>query len=35
MHYKANGIIEIDDTPGIGARINEDYLKKLERVIIQ
>jgi L-alanine-DL-glutamate epimerase-like enolase superfamily enzyme len=35
MQYKANGIIEIDDAPGIGAKINEDYLKKLEGIVIQ
>jgi L-Ala-D/L-Glu epimerase len=33
MQYKTNGVIEIDDTPGIGARINTDYLKKPEVVI--
>lgn len=34
MQYKANGIIEIDDTPGHGAVIEEAYLKKLPHFII-
>ena len=33
MQYKANGIIEIDETPGIGAAINETYLQKPAAVI--
>lgn len=33
MQYKANGIIEIDETPGIGATINEAYLKKPAAII--
>ena len=33
MQYKANGIIEIDETPGIGAAIDEAYLKKPAAVI--
>lgn len=35
LQYLANGIVEIDDTPGIGASINDAYLKKLESVIIK
>ncbi len=34
MKYLSNGVIEIDDTPGIGARINASYLKNPEAIII-
>lgn len=34
MIFKENGIVEIDDTPGIGASINEDFLSKCESVIV-
>jgi L-Ala-D/L-Glu epimerase len=34
MVFKENGIVEIDDAPGIGARIDERYLKKCEKVLI-
>ena len=33
MKYLTNGVIEIDDTAGIGAEIDKAYLKKLEAVI--
>ena len=34
MKYEANGIITIDDPPGLGATIDADYLSSLEKVII-
>ncbi len=34
LQYKANGIVEIDDTPGIGATIDETYLSGLEKIVI-
>lgn len=34
LQYKTNGIVEIDDTPGIGASINETYLSKLTKAIV-
>jgi L-alanine-DL-glutamate epimerase-like enolase superfamily enzyme len=34
LQYLTNGVVEIDDTPGIGASINEAYLKQLEYVVI-
>lgn len=34
LQYLPNGVVEIDDTPGIGASIHEDYLQKLERTIV-
>ena len=34
MQYKANGVIEIDDAPGIGARIDEAFLKGCTKVVV-
>lgn len=34
LQYKANGIVEIDDTSGIGATIDEAYLESLEKVVV-
>ena len=34
LQYMPNGVVEIDDTPGIGASIDEQYLQNLEKVII-
>ena len=34
LQYMPNGVVEIDDTPGIGASIDEHYLQNLEKVII-
>ena len=34
MQYKENGIIEIDDTPGIGATIDEVFLKDCVNVVV-
>jgi L-alanine-DL-glutamate epimerase-like enolase superfamily enzyme len=31
--YKENGIVEVPDTPGLGAWIDEDRLEKMEKVI--
>ncbi|HPH24742.1 MAG TPA: hypothetical protein PLW32_12715, partial [Chitinophagaceae bacterium] len=35
LHYLPNGVVTIDDTPGIGASIDTAYLKSLEQAIIQ
>ncbi len=34
MSYKANGVVELPDTPGLGAVIDESYLKEGERFIL-
>ena len=34
LQYLANGVVTIDDTPGIGASINEAYLKQLTSIIV-
>ncbi|MFZ9717902.1 MAG: mandelate racemase/muconate lactonizing enzyme family protein [Chitinophagaceae bacterium] len=34
LQYKENGVIEIDDMPGIGATINEAFLKDCVNVVI-
>lgn len=34
MQYKPNGVIEIDETPGIGASIEEAFLKGCTQVVI-
>ena len=32
IEYLANGVIEVPDTPGLGATIEENRLNKMERV---
>lgn len=34
LQYKENGIIEIDDTPGIGATIDEAFLKNCVKTVV-
>ena len=34
IEYKGSGKWELDDTPGIGADFDENYLKDMERVIV-
>jgi len=34
MIYKENGVIDIPDVPGLGAKIEERYLNKAERIIL-
>jgi L-alanine-DL-glutamate epimerase-like enolase superfamily enzyme len=34
MLFKENGIVEIDEAVGIGAKIEESYLEKYEKVVI-
>ena len=34
MIFKENGIVEIDDAAGIGAKLDEEYLKKLDSIHI-
>ena len=34
MLFKENGIVEIDEAIGIGARIDVDYLEKGEKVVV-
>jgi Na+-translocating ferredoxin:NAD+ oxidoreductase RnfG subunit len=35
IEYKANGIIEIPETPGLGAMIDESFLKEGEKIFIK
>ncbi len=34
IEYKANGVIEVPDTPGLGSTIKEEYLAKAEQITI-
>jgi L-alanine-DL-glutamate epimerase-like enolase superfamily enzyme len=34
IEYKANGVIEVPETPGLGATIDEAWLKKMETIVI-
>jgi L-Ala-D/L-Glu epimerase len=34
MIFKENGIVEIDDSAGIGAEIDKNYLEKCEKVVV-
>ena len=34
LQYLANGVVEINDAPGIGATIDAAYLSKLESLIV-
>ncbi|MFZ9386570.1 MAG: mandelate racemase/muconate lactonizing enzyme family protein [Chitinophagaceae bacterium] len=34
IQYLANGVIEVPDLPGLGARISEDWLGKMEKLVI-
>jgi L-alanine-DL-glutamate epimerase-like enolase superfamily enzyme len=34
IQYKANGVVEVSETIGLGATINENWLSKLEKVVI-
>ena len=34
IEYKANGVIEVPDVPGLGATIKQDYLKEAENILI-
>lgn len=34
IQYKANGVIEVPDLPGLGASINEKFLQQGEKIII-
>ena len=34
MKYEANGVITIDDSSGLGAKMDNAYLDTLEKVII-
>jgi L-Ala-D/L-Glu epimerase len=34
IQYKANGVIEVADTPGLGAVIDDSYLQKAEKFIL-
>ena len=33
IEYKASGVIEVPDAPGLGAAIDESYLKDAEKII--
>jgi o-succinylbenzoate synthase len=32
--YQENGVVKVPETPGLGARIHEEYLNRLEKIII-
>jgi L-Ala-D/L-Glu epimerase len=34
IQYKANGVIEVPHTPGLGAAINENYLNAADKIVI-
>jgi L-Ala-D/L-Glu epimerase len=34
IQYKPNGVIEVPDTPGLGATIKESYLQSAEKIVI-
>lgn len=34
IQYRANGVIEVPDTPGLGAVIDDSYLEKAEKVMV-
>lgn len=34
MKYEANGVITIDETPGLGAKMDKTFLSKMEKVVI-
>ena len=34
IQYRANGVIEVPDTPGLGAVVDESYLERGEKVIV-
>jgi L-Ala-D/L-Glu epimerase len=34
LQYKANGVIEVTDTPGLGATIDEERLAKMEKAVV-
>jgi L-alanine-DL-glutamate epimerase-like enolase superfamily enzyme len=34
IEYKANGVIEVPETSGLGAYVNEKWLNKMEKIII-
>ncbi|MEJ7913727.1 MAG: enolase C-terminal domain-like protein, partial [Chitinophagaceae bacterium] len=34
ISYKANGVVEVPDTPGLGAVIDDSYLKEGERFVL-
>lgn len=34
IQYKANGVVEVPDVPGLGATVSEEWLGKLEKVVI-
>ena len=35
IQYKANGVIEVPDTPGLGAAIDESFLNEAEKIYIK
>lgn len=34
IEYKENGVVEVPETPGLGATISEEWLKKMDRIVI-
>lgn len=35
IQYKENGVIEVPDSPGLGAVIGEDWLERMETVVVE
>jgi o-succinylbenzoate synthase len=34
IQYKANGVVEVPETPGLGATIGEEWLGRMEKIVI-
>ncbi len=34
LQYKANGVVEVPDAPGLGATVSEEWLAKMERFVV-
>lgn len=34
IQYKANGVVEVPETPGLGATVSEEWLGRMEKVVI-
>jgi len=34
IQYKANGVVEVPETIGLGATIKEDWLESMEKVLL-
>lgn len=34
IQYKANGVVEVPEAPGLGASVSDEWLKKMEKVVV-